>query len=237
MKKKKKKKKGVKAGKIVTVVVYCEVEFMDDQLGESEPSDSVMKLDVGGDVVVVELSSTEQEIHAVVTPNHQDGSWLLSVVYSSPCFAKRRLLWENLSSVAGLHSLPWVVAGDFNEVLMGEDKYGGRPVNISRALHFQECLDTCRLIDIGFSGSRFTWSNHRLLTDLIQERIDRVFVNAKWNSIYPEANVKHLERVQSDHCHILVCLKHRQQVRLQRPFRFQLIWLSHPEFPNIVRKA
>lgn len=54
-------------------------------------------------VVVVELSSTEQEIHVAVTPNHQDGSWLLSAVYTSPRFAKRWLLWENLASIAGLH--------------------------------------------------------------------------------------------------------------------------------------
>ena len=55
----------------------------------------------------------------MVTPSHQDGSWLLSAVYASPRFAESRLLWENLSSVVGLHSLSWVVIGDFNEVLMG----------------------------------------------------------------------------------------------------------------------
>ena len=74
---------------------------------------------------MVEFLSTEQEIHVVVTLNHQEGSWLLFVVYTSPCFAKRRFLWENLSSVVGLLSLPWVVASDFNEVLVGEDKFGG----------------------------------------------------------------------------------------------------------------
>lgn len=54
----------------------------------------------------------------MVTPSHQDGSWLLSAVYASPRFAESRLLWENLSSVVGLHSLSWVVIGDFNEVLI-----------------------------------------------------------------------------------------------------------------------
>lgn len=70
-------------------------------------------------------------------------------------------------AVSDLHSLPWVIAGDFNEVLMGEDKFGGRTGNISRALRFQDCLDNCRMIDIGFSGTQFTWSNHRPLAHLI----------------------------------------------------------------------
>jgi len=52
--------------------------------------------------------------------------------------------------VAQLHNLPWLVLGDFNEVLCGEDKYGGRQVNINRALKFKECLDVCNLLDLGF---------------------------------------------------------------------------------------
>ncbi|XP_075670190.1 uncharacterized protein LOC142639952 [Castanea sativa] len=31
--------------------------------------------------------------------------------------------------VAELHNMPWVLAGDFNEPLTGEDKFGGRPVS------------------------------------------------------------------------------------------------------------
>lgn len=32
--------------------------------------------------------------------------------------------------VASLHSIPWVIADDFNEVLMGDDKFDGNSVNI-----------------------------------------------------------------------------------------------------------
>ena len=84
-------------------------------------------------------------------------------------------------------------------VLVEEDKFGGRTVNINRALRFQECLDTCKMIDIGFSGARYTWSNNRPLTQLVQERIDCVFINAKLNALFPKACVEHLERGHSDH--------------------------------------
>ena len=99
----------------------------------------------------MKLSSTEQEIHAIISSTSKP-SWLLSAVYGSPRFAKRCLPWNNLKSVAGLHSLSWVITSNFNEVLMGKDKFRGKPVNIGRALLFQECLDTCNMIDIGFSG-------------------------------------------------------------------------------------
>ena len=140
-------------------------------------------------VSVTKLLTTEQEIHALVTPIYSNTLWLLSAVYTSPRFVERRLFWDNLKSVSDLHSFPWVMAGDFNEVLMGEDKFRGTSVNISRALRFQDCLDSCRMIDIGFFGTRFTWSNQRPLMNLIQERIDRVFVNAEWNGLFPEVSV------------------------------------------------
>ena len=161
----------------------------------------------------------------------------LFAVYASLRFAERCLFWENLIAVSGLHSLPWVIVGDFNEVLMGEDKFGGRSVNINRALIFQECLDTCRMIDIGYSGAWFTWSNHHPINHLIQERIDRVFINAEWNFLYPDASVQHLKRAHSDHCPVLLGLDKNHDVKLSQPFRFQPIWLSHPTFPSIVREA
>ena len=54
---------------------------------------------------VIELSSTEQEIHAIILSTSKP-SWLLLAVYGSPRFAEKRLLWDNLKSVAGLHSMP-----------------------------------------------------------------------------------------------------------------------------------
>ena len=139
------------------------------------------------------LSSTEQEIHALVKDLSSNFSWLLSAIYASPRHAKRRLLWENLSVVVELHALLWVIAGDFNEVLLGEDKFGASPVCISRALKFQDCLNNCGMIDLGFSSLRLTWTNRQPLPHLMQERIDRVFVNANWNILYPEACVMHLD--------------------------------------------
>lgn len=36
--------------------------------------------------------------------------------------------------VADLHDMPWVMARDFNELLIKDDKFGGRGVSVSRSL-------------------------------------------------------------------------------------------------------
>lgn len=128
-------------------------------------------------VDITQMSSTEQEIHAIVKVPNSHLNWLFTAVYASPRSAERHILWNNLIKVSELHNLPWVMAGDFNEPLIEEDKYGGRAVSVNRSLLFKECLDKCSMIDIGFTGARFTWTNKRPIQSFIQERIDRFFVN------------------------------------------------------------
>ncbi|XP_030941566.1 uncharacterized protein LOC115966475 [Quercus lobata] len=103
-------------------------------------------------VEVTELICIEQEIDVMVKDLSTKISWLMTTVYASPRWAKRRLLWDNLMKVAELYALPWIITGDFNELLRAEDKFGGRPVNLSRAIQFQECLNFCGMIDLGFSS-------------------------------------------------------------------------------------
>ena len=58
----------------------------------------------------------------------------MSTIYVSPRLAKIRILWNYLKFVAHLHNLPWLMLGDFNDVLCGEDKFRGNQVNLNRAL-------------------------------------------------------------------------------------------------------
>ena len=106
------------------------------------------------EVEVVSLSSTEQEIHATVKVRSSNLTWLLSAIYASPRLVERKILWGNLKTVAHLHSLPWLMLGDFNEVLCAEDKFGGNHINLNRALEFKDCLDECNMLDFGFCGSK-----------------------------------------------------------------------------------
>lgn len=121
------------------------------------------------EVDVFVLSSTELEIHATIRVCNSNSTWLISTVYASPRIIERKILWSNLSEVAKLHNIPWLMLGDFNETLCGDDKLGGRQVNLNKAIEFKDCLDACNLIDLGFFGPKFTWSNQRQITNLILE--------------------------------------------------------------------
>jgi hypothetical protein len=190
------------------------------------------------DLVDVEvISATEQEVHALVRVSPSSSPWLLSAIYASPRFADRLVLWNNLKLIADSHNIPWAVMGDFNDIVSSDEKFGGNLICRTRVQAYLNCMDYCHLIDLGFSGPKFTWTNMRGVMDLIQERLDRAWANSNWKLIFPEAQIHHLARINSDHCPLLLKLDPPPPSSTDRPFRFQPCWLNHPDFPRIVKEA
>lgn len=70
------------------------------------------------------------------------------------------------------------MCGDFNEILTQNEKWGGRPINPTRSSLFRSCINYCNLIDLGFKGAKYTWTNSRINSNgLILERLDRCLDN------------------------------------------------------------
>ncbi|KAL5859572.1 hypothetical protein ACOSQ4_000868 [Xanthoceras sorbifolium] len=68
-----------------------------------------------------------------------------------------------------------MIGGDFNEILRGDEKEGGVIRAGSAMDRFRKVVDSCNLLDMGFSGSKFTWCNRQFGGNVIWERLDRCF--------------------------------------------------------------
>jgi len=141
----------------------------------------------------------------VISRNRQP-EWLFSAIYASPLQQNRDRLWNALLEASKLHTLPWMRDGDFNQIASLSEKNGGSNAGSSRRCRFQEWINNCKLIDLGFTGPFHTWSNLRPGLARISERLDKALANVEWRLAYPEACVKHLPRTHSDHCPLLIDL-------------------------------
>ncbi|MBA0777426.1 hypothetical protein Gotri_005446, partial [Gossypium trilobum] len=73
--------------------------------------------------------------------------------------------------------LPWIVCGDFNEILYSFEKIGGVPREERRMENFLMVLEDCQLVAAGYSRPRFTWERGNLPETNICERLDRGVVD------------------------------------------------------------
>lgn len=101
-------------------------------------------------------------------------------------------------------SVLWLLLGDFNQALDVWDKLGGKPVNQVYANRLRTIINRCHLVDLGFQGPRFTWTNGRRGAANIKERLDQAWCNLLWHKLFERANVRHLARTAFDHHPLLL---------------------------------
>ncbi|XP_028773891.1 uncharacterized protein LOC114730946 [Neltuma alba] len=177
------------------------------------------------------LLSHWQFIHTRVHLPHTSRSFLFTAVYASPMNSVRIQLWSELSNLARSIFEPWAIAGDFNSVLYSSERRTSTGRRREGCPHFLQFVNDCTLLDLGFSGPRFTWRR-----GLSFARLDRVLVNHHWFDSYSNTLVYHLPKIQSDHRPLklssglnTIAPKQTQQ------FRFLAPWLTHPQFSQLVR--
>ncbi|KAK4726505.1 hypothetical protein R3W88_031422 [Solanum pinnatisectum] len=183
-------------------------------------------------LTVTRKKQTPQEMHAMIQVLPNNFSWWFSAIYARTVYTDRINLWNNLEAIANTYDGPCLVAGAFNEVLTHHDKWGGCGINCSRSSLFWSCINRCQLIDLGFKGARYTWSNHRKRrASLILERLDRAFVNHSWSDLWPNT------LTHSDHNPLLITINGSPGSKKNKPFRLEKFWVDHPEFSDLVKRS
>lgn len=155
--------------------------------------------------------------------------WTFGGVYIAPNLRNCQSVWDSLHS--SLLSIPngCPLMGDFNMISSPGEKEGGS----FNSLYTARFNDSMGLIDIGYSGPAFTWSNRRRKNFLVRERLDRAIANHVWLSEYPSARLLHLPALYSDHNPLLLILKPCRPTGTPR-FRIEHWWLDSPSFASTV---
>lgn len=161
---------------------------------------------------------------------------MFSAIYACPNPNRRQELWTLLSSFRSRCQVPWLALGDFNEICSPSEVWGGGFCE-ARALEMMAMMDSCSFMDMGFTGSKYTWERHVDGQRVLVKRLDRALGDVAWRVLYAEAYVEHLARVYSDHAPLLVRCEASLGERRSRPFRFQAAWATHPSFENLVGHA
>ncbi|GLT69444.1 hypothetical protein SLA2020_415930 [Shorea laevis] len=188
----------------------------------------------GVDLEPIRLDSSG--ISCLVYSEPSNNPWLLSCIYAPHTAQRRAVFWSHLTALGNSFGGAWLLLGDFNSILSSSEKSGGRCFGSSSHNDFADFVHSNALVDLGFIGNRFTWSNHRLGQANIRERLDRGLANHGWMHLFPNAIVNHFPAIKSDHCPILLSTLGNYQ-NLPKPFRFEAFWTRDKSSFSIVARA
>ncbi|KAG2668449.1 hypothetical protein I3760_15G161300 [Carya illinoinensis] len=103
-------------------------------------------------------------------------------------------------------------------------------------LAFKDILSDCVLMDLGFRGPKFTWSNKRD-GRCISERLDRFLANYNWTQIFPQVVVTHGIATYSDHLPLWINTEGELVEGKKKPFRFEAMWVSEDKCTQIIEES
>ena len=176
-------------------------------------------------------------IEGMVT--HENGLvWRVLSLYGDLVASNRKFSWDLVRRFVGACRSPWLIGGDFNEVLDNKELSDGRVREPHLLESFRHLLEDCDLMDLGYDGADFTWRKSSSPTS-IQERIDRCLGTSEWGSMFPRAKVSHLEFWNSDHRPLLLSTLGGSCEPSKRPrrFFFEEAWCDEEECEERIREA
>ncbi|KAJ9680326.1 hypothetical protein PVL29_019595 [Vitis rotundifolia] len=158
------------------------------------------------------------------------GPLWISAVYGPNSPSLRKDFWVELVDLFGLSFPLWCVGGDFNVIRRSSEKLGGSSLTSSMK-DFDSFIRECELLDPPLRNASFTWSN--LQESPVCKRLDRFLFSNEWGQLFPQGLQEVLPRRTSDHWPIVLETNPFKWGSI--PFRFENMWLQHPNFKENFR--
>lgn len=165
----------------------------------------------------------------------KDIIFYLTYVYGDIVKNNRSAVWERLSKVGVNRAEPWFLTGDFNELLDQSEKIGGAERHEEEGAEFRQMLWNCGLREIQHKGYKLSWHGVRN-NDMVQCRLDRSLANHAWQSQFPQASARYLQKVCSDHSPIINFLDGIEW-RRRASFKYDQWWIKREGFVEAVREG
>jgi hypothetical protein len=93
---------------------------------------------------------SRRHINSIVKGVGAESSWKLTSFYGHPNWLKRHESWVLLRYLQSYSPTPWLVIGDFNEIMTQDEKYGTVMACEGQMKAFCDVLQDCLLSDLGF---------------------------------------------------------------------------------------
>lgn len=91
-------------------------------------------------------------------------------------------------------------------------------------------------MEVTIAATKFTWRGPKWNgRDWVFNRLDRFLCNVEWRLRFQEGFGRVLPRVQSDHHPIMILTEGEPNISMNRPFRFEAIWTTHPDFHRFLK--
>ncbi|XP_040999420.1 uncharacterized protein LOC121245211 [Juglans microcarpa x Juglans regia] len=184
------------------------------------------------DVQVVRRSSQYVSLRI----SEGDFHFLGNFIYAKCNRYERQMIWEELSSDR-MGVEPCLFAGDFNIIRSDVERCGGGPRNRVAMDEFNRWIHQGGLMEMNSQGGKFTWCNGQQGLSRAWAKLDRVLLDANFLTLFPNAHCSYLPRTTSDHCPMFIEFLIDPFSYGPPPFRFQQMWVEHPDFMNFVQNV
>ncbi|XP_021974931.1 uncharacterized protein LOC110870041 [Helianthus annuus] len=152
-------------------------------------------------------------------------------VYAPQSIQAKKVLWDNLLLLINSKDGMWVVGGDFNAVRSREERRNCF-YKAACADNFNSFIFESGLVEYNMRGGAFTWRSDN---GKKKSKLDRFLVNSEFFNSWPEAELRALPKLWSDHSPLVLS---SSVVKFgARPFLFFNSWLSKEGFKEVVVDA
>ena len=186
-------------------------------------------------MIQIDVDSSSLNHIDVIVNKGKENSWRFTGIYGMPEASRKSETWDLLRNLHQKYSLPWLCAGDFNEILLSHEKLGGALRSETAMREFREVVDDCGFMDLGYVGKKYSW-NGKHGDHMVLERLDHAFASHSWLALNPATRVQCIRSKVSDHYPIII---NPEGVATSpcKPFRFKHMWLKESGCGETVKTA